>query len=245
MGLPKITHATFTCIQPSTGSTVILRRFLIAEEKIFLFAKQSEDPREMTRAVIEVVTNCIQKGPTAEELTTFDLDYMFLKLRSQSVDNIINVTYEDPDTEVAYPLTVNLEDVAVPKPTTKPPVIQLTDTIKMQLRYPSVVDMEAVYDKAEEINNKRIDDFSIPAPDLVSMVIAKCVASVYDDEQVYTPDSEEELYAFLNQLPSKAYKDVQTFFDTMPELHHVIKFKDRDELDREVVLRGIQSFFTF
>ena len=205
MGLPKIVHATFTCLQPSTKKTVVLRRFLIEEEKIFLFAKQSEDAREMSRAVIKVVTNCIEKGPTAEELTTFDLDYLFLKLRSQSVDNMVSVKYDDPDTDETYPFTINLEDIAIPIPTSAPPVIQCDDSIKMRMKYPTVVDMEYVYDKAEEINIRISEDPTIPAPDLVSMVIAKCVDSIYDDEQVYTPDSDEELYEFLNKLPSRAY----------------------------------------
>jgi hypothetical protein len=81
--------------------------------------------------------------------------------------------------------------------------------------------------------------------DLAMLLIAKCVDSVFDEEQVFQADSDEEMIEFLNRLPSKTFKDIQQFIDTLPEISYTLNYTNKLEEKKEVVLRGIQSFFTF
>jgi hypothetical protein len=171
------------------------------------------------------------------DMTTFDLDWLFLKLRSQSVDNMVSATYEDPDDGETYTLSVSLEEVSPPLPTMSPPVIVVDGKIKMRMKFPSVRDMEEIYQRTSEEQEE--------APDIVSLFVSKCVESIFDEEQVYEADSEDELIKFLSTLQSSTYKEIQQFVDSLPELTHTAVYKNNAKEDREIVLRGIESFFTF
>ena len=95
MALPKISHPTFEIEIPSTKQKVRYRPFLVKEEKILLIAQQSNDLKDTMFAVKQVLQNCSLDPVDVEELTTFDIEYYFVKLRSKSVNNIVTLRYRD------------------------------------------------------------------------------------------------------------------------------------------------------
>ena len=96
MALPKIDKPTFEMLLPSQKREVKFRPFVVKEEKILLVAQQSGLEKDMVRAIKQILTNCVlDEKFDPESLTTFDLEYMFLKLRAKSVNNIIDVSYRD------------------------------------------------------------------------------------------------------------------------------------------------------
>lgn len=234
MPLPTISQASFEVTIPSTGKKSLYRRFLISEEKILLIAKQSEDRREIARAVYQIINNCTVEGPSAGELTTFDFDYVFLKLRAQSVDNFVEIKYWDPADEDYVAIKVDLDEVAAPVVSEVSPVVNLNESgLKMKLKYPTSDQMLDIID--------HLEDDGMYAEHL----IGKCISSVYDDEEVYTPDTPEELLQWVSTLPRSCYYSIQSFLDAMPELNHVVKYTNKKKEEQEVVLRGIYDFFTF
>ena len=92
MGLPKLSYPTFQITLPSTNKQLTLRPFLVREEKILLTAQQTEDPKEVIQAIKQVIGNCVVGEFDADQMTTFDLEYVFIKLRARSVNNIITLT---------------------------------------------------------------------------------------------------------------------------------------------------------
>ena len=92
MPLPKISAPTYELVLPSTGKTIKYRPFLVKEEKILILALESQDTKEITNAIKQVLKDCIlTKGIKVEELPTFDIEYLFLNLRSKSVGESIDL----------------------------------------------------------------------------------------------------------------------------------------------------------
>ena len=137
--LPKIKHPTFEFVVPSTKKKETFRPFLVKEEKILLLAKSSEDKTDILRALKQVVNNCaISSNFDIDKLTIFDLEYLFLKLRSVSVNNIAKVAYQDNEDQQIYEFDIDLNTIEVKFPEKSEQNIKVTKDIIIKMKYPSV-----------------------------------------------------------------------------------------------------------
>lgn len=230
MALPKIDVPTFDIMIPSLQVKKKFRPFLVKEEKILLFAK--EDAEQITAAVQQIIANCCFDDIDPVKLTTFDIDYIFLKLRAQSVSNIVELKFTDNEDKQPYNFTVNLDDVEIvynPEHTNK---IKIDDHIGIIMRYPSIT----------EISKISGDDMSA-----FDAIMEACMYQIYDEENVYQVSEADpsELKAFIENLDLKSFEKIQKFFDTMPKLKYEINYRNSLDHDRVIVLDNLQSFFTY
>ena len=78
MPLPKIATPTYELELPSSGQTIQYRPFLVKEEKLLVLALESENTKEITTAIKNVIKSCIHtKGIKVETLPTFDIEFLF------------------------------------------------------------------------------------------------------------------------------------------------------------------------
>ena len=239
MPLPKIATPTYELELPSTGQTIQYRPFLVKEEKVLVIALESEDNKQITTAIKAVIKNCIlTKGIKVETLPTFDIEYIFLNVRSRSVGESVEVSVTCPDDgKTAVDMAVNLDDIKVKKTRGHKDTIKLDDTLSMKLKYPSI--------KQFVENNFEVDSDSAVAQSL--SMLASCIDMIYNDEESWEANdcSKEELDEFIEQLNTKQFKEVEKFFETMPKLSHTLKVVNPvTEVESEVVLEGLASFFS-
>lgn len=230
MALPKIKHPTYSITIPSTKQQVTIRPFTVQEEKLLLMAKASEKLDDVIDCMVKIVKNCIIEPVDVSKLATFDIEYIFIKLRSKSVGEIVDLEYNDSETGTVN-FQVNLEEIEVKYFPEHTPKIKVFDDIYVKMRYPSLDDMKAV---GGDINEDNIVD-----------ILYKCIEQMYDDNEVYTEYSKEELEEFINNLPVDSIANITKFFNTMPVVEHTVTLKNREGQTKEVLLRGINSFFTF
>ena len=94
MALPKLDTPIYETKLISNGKTVKFRPFLVKEQKLFLMAMESNDPKDIVNTIKQVLTNCILNDEiNVEELSSFDLEYLFMQLRAKSVGEIVNLKY--------------------------------------------------------------------------------------------------------------------------------------------------------
>lgn len=233
--LPKIDNPLFEMNIPSQNKKVTFRPFLVKEEKILLIAQQGGEEREIIRALKQILQNCIQDTDfNAEDLTTFDLEYMFLKLRSKSVSNIVKLQYQDNEDEKIYDFEIDLDTIEVqfdPKHTNK---IQITEDVGMIMKYPSV---NIVNDAPQTGDPVEVMDH----------LIRSCVDKIYDSENVYDVKdySKEEVNAFLDDLTIEAYDRIREFFDTLPKMYYELNYTNDNGNERKIELTGLRDFFTW
>ena len=112
MALPKLNNPTYELVVPSTQEKVTYRPFLVKEQKILMIAQESSDPAMMTRTVCQLVENCVSGIDDAMKLPTFDVEYMFMRLRAVSVGakvELMMLCSDDEKTQV--PVEINIEDI--------------------------------------------------------------------------------------------------------------------------------------
>ena len=232
MALPKLNNPTYEMVVPSTQEKVSYRPFLVKEQKILMMAQESEDPAMMTRTVCELVENCVGGIQDAMKLPTFDVEYMFMQLRSVSVGSEVELMMLCQDDETTkVPVSINIGDIKVSALDEHNTTVMITDKIGMTFRYPNMTDV-ARYAK---------DDMS--NVEITFGIIQDCLVNVFDENNVYDEMNPKELQEFVESMTTEQFAGVQGFFDTMPKLRHEIEYENPNtKVMNKTVLEGMQSF---
>ena len=240
MPLPKINTPTYELELPSNGKKIRYRPFLVREEKILIMALESEDMKQITSAIVQILSDCIQtKSVNVSELSTFDIEYLFLNVRAKSVGETVEVNITCPDDgETSVQMEIEIDSIKVQKNKDHKNVIKLDENLSMKLKYPS---LEQFVENNFETNEQTSD-----VNKSLSM-ITSCIDMIYDSEESWSAAdcTKKELDEFLEQLNTKQFKEIETFFTTMPKLSHTVKVKNPNtKVESEVVLEGLASFFS-
>lgn len=232
--LPKFSHPIFELNLPSTKQVVKYRPFLVKEEKLLLMAQTSEDPKDILNSIKQVISNCIlSEDVKIDELATFDIEYLFLKIRSKSVNNLVSLTYRDLEDDQKYTVEVDLESIEVKETEGHTNVVKITDDTGIILSYPRVdsnIDIVQEEDEAESFFK----------------VLKSCIKTVYQGEKKfelkdYTP---EEVDEFISNLDVKTFKKIEEFFTTMPKLYYEVKYTNSLGKEKVIPLTTLSDFFT-
>ena len=237
MPLPKIATPTYELVIPSTKKKIKYRPFLVKEEKVLIIAMESEDTTQIANAVKDVIKNCIiTRGVKVEELSTFDIEYLFLNIRGKSVGEEVEVLVTCPDDgSTKVPMNIVLDDIEIQYDDDHSPDIKLDDSLTLRMKYPSMDQFVK--------NNFAIDDVNV---DETFDIITSCIEQVYNEEESWSSKdcTKKELRDFLDSLSSKQFKEIEKFFATMPKLSHTIQVKNPNtDVESEIVLEGLASFF--
>lgn len=235
MALPKLEQPITKIEVPSIKKQMTFRPFLVKEEKILLMAKESQDSSDVLMAIKQIVNNC-SVDPTfnINNLSIFDIEYIYLKLRSISVNNIIKVIIKDYDDNYDHELEIDLNDVKVEFPEKISNKIEITKKTGLIMKYPS----STLYDDKEYFNTN--DDY------LFNLII-RCIDKIYDGDKVYDSSNytNKELSDFLENLNLKTYEQMKSFLDNTPKLKYVLKYKNRLNQEKSVEFNSLNDFFTF
>ena len=238
MPLPKISTPTYELVLPSSNKKIKYRPFLVKEEKILILAMESQDTSTVANAVKDVLSSCIlSRGIKVQKLSTFDIEYLFLNIRGKSVGESIEVMVTCPDDgKTQVPTSINIDEIQVKIDEKHNKDIKLDDNYSLRMRYPSL-------DEFVKNNFSTPSDVSV---DDTFDLIASCVDQVYSEEESWAAAdcTKKELTQFVESLNSSQFKEIETFFETMPKLTHSVKVMNpNSKKENEVLLEGLQNFF--
>lgn len=234
MALPKISYPIYELTIPSSKKVIKYRPFLVKEEKLLLMAQSGNDTAEVINSIKQVINNCIlTEDVRVDDLASFDIEYLFVKLRSKSIGNEIELTYRDLEDEKKYDVVVNLDDVEIRTDDKHVNKVEINKTTGLILKYPSVDSSVAIMQ----------DDLE---GDGIFELIGNSIESIYDENGVYNPKdySKEELIEFVSSLSIETFQKVQEFFSTMPKLHYEVKYTNSLGNEKVIVLSTLNDFFT-
>ena len=239
MPLPKISTPTYELVLPSTDKTIQYRPFLVREEKLLVLALESEDTKQITTAIKTVIKACIlTKGIKVEDLPTFDIEYLFLNIRGKSVGEEVEVNVLCPDDEKTYvPIKIYIDDIQCEKNDKHSKQIKLDDNVMMEMKYPSLSEFIKTNFDFKDTGSNLDQSFDL---------IGSCIDTIYQGEEAWAAKdcTKKELQEFLDQMNSSQFKEIESFFETMPKLSHEIEVQNpKTGVKSKVVLEGLSSFF--
>ena len=236
MALPKLEVPIYELTVPSTDEKIKYRPFLIKEEKILLIAMESGESEDVIQAVKQIVSECTFNKLKLGNMPMFDVEYIFLQIRSKSVGEVskLKVLCRD-DGETYANVEVDLTEIEVQVNDDHTNKIELTDEMGVIMRYPTI----------DSFSTAGISD--ITADNMLDVIVT-CIDKIYDKkgEEVYDSkdSSQKELMDFVEQMNTTQFQDVQSFFDSMPKLRHeIVVVNPKTKVENVVALSGLNDFF--
>ena len=162
---------------------------------------------------------------------------MFLTIRGKSVGEELDVNIICPDDEITeVPVKIYLDEIEVQNDENHSKQIKLDDTLMMEMKYPSL----------DQFIKSNFDFTDKNQMDQSFQLIASCIDKVYSEDEAWTTAdcTKKEVNEFLEQMNSSQFKEIETFFTTMPKLQHTIKVTNPNtKVESDVVLVGLAAFF--
>ena len=237
MALPILETQTFELTLPSADIVVKFRPFLVKEEKILLQALESNEPKQISQALKDIVKSCTFGQIDGENMPTFDLEYVFLQIRAKSVGEITKLKMLCPDDKKTYgevEIDLTKVEVQVDESHTNNIVVDKDKNIGIIMKYPTIDSV----DTSKNVRGMRTEQ--------LFEMIASCMHEIYEGEKVHSVKdySTEDLHKFLENCNGDVFKKINEFFETMPMLKHELELENpKTKVKNKIVLKGAQDFF--
>ena len=236
MALPILDLPTYELEVPSTGKTIRYRPFLVKEEKVLLLALEGEDDKAIEVAVKNLLKGCITSRIKLENLSTFDLEYIFLKIRAASVGEVVEMEVtclDDNETKIKYNLDLNKVEVIFPEGHSNK--IMLTEETGIVMRYPG-------FDRFVQNSVSGVD----LSTDDIFDIIAESIDQIFQGDEVYdsSTTTKKEFRQFVDGLTTQQFEKIQEFFETAPKLSHSFTIRNPNTgFESTYTIEGLQNFF--
>jgi len=241
MALPKIETPTYNLTLPSTGEKIKYRPFLVKEEKILLIATESEDEDAIQNAIKDIISNCTFGKLNPDDTTPFDIEWVFLQLRIKSKGETVELNYKcnnvvgesEKVCGAINKINIDLRVIEIDNGAEQSKVINLTDTIGVEMMYPTFKTMEMINPDANG------------AEQAMAMIIAN-ITTVFEGDVVYCSGQDfdmNEMIEFVDSLTEDQFAKIRGFFDGMPKIAYDTEYKCSSCGYSETLhLEGLQDF---
>lgn len=250
-------YPTFETKLPSNPKIKIkYRPYTSKEEKLLLLVNSANVPiKEMVDVIKQILGNCIisPEKLDIDNLPMFDLEFLFLKLRCKSVDDIAEFDYTNTGNKIEgkcgekcpdeFQVSVNLDDVEISFPENAIKDILLADDelgkLGIRLKYPAANILDMFSEKFEELDSD----------ELFTETVFSCLEYFYDEKDIYKVDknNKEEVAQAkktISSFTSKQNQKIENFFANTPKLKKTVEVKcPKCGHITLIELEGLQDFF--
>ena len=231
MPLPELVTPVYSLTVPSTKKKIKYRPFLVKEQKVLIVAMESQDQQMIMDAITQNLKNCILSRIKIDDLSLFDIEYIFLQIRARSISEELELKIicpDDGETEVNVKILV--DDIEVDFPKGHINKFKLNDDVTVVMRYPNLE-----YFAKINFSNEQVDPYDL---------VAQCISKVYVGEDDTGSFTFKEARDWVETLTSSQFEDIQAFFNTMPTLRHTLKVRNpKTKVENEITIEGLADFF--
>lgn len=238
MALPVLNNTApiYELTVPSTKNKLKYRPFLVKEQKNMLIAMESKDASQIMNSVADCIENCVE-DVDFKKLSTFDVDYIFLQIRSKSAGEISKVNGICTECQAENVIEIDLSKINIENVKKGSQNIELTDNISVNMRYPTYMDVK---------NNHNIFSSDLNTTELIFEMINICMYSIMteNDNILVKDESKEEVDTFINSLTTKQFEKIMEFIQSLPTLTHIEKYTCSScGKENQIEFNGLQDFF--
>jgi hypothetical protein len=230
--LPKINYPTFKVFLPVSNLELEFRVMTLKEEKIILTAQEGKNILDLMDAMMVCIKNCcINSNINFDKIPFFELQYIYLNLRANSIGVISRLMIpDDYDTNIKHEVLINIEnvDLAVGDIIS---TINFNENDGMVVTYPN-------FNAARKINKETDEN------NRVLVFLRMCIVSIFDSENVYDEHTfnDEELTKYIEELPSSYISNIKEFIDSIPKVTYTVEYKNSKGEDKKLILSSLANF---
>ena len=234
MALPKLNDTPKYSVEiPSMKKTVKFRPFLVKEEKVLLLAMESDEEDQVLGAIMDTIESCVVDKLDITQLTTYDIEYLFTKIRGKSVGETTQVKLKCETCETENKVIIPIDDIKVVGDDIDP-IIELQPGMLLEMRHPSYYELK---------NDVHIQSGETAAATFA--MIRHCLKTIKTEENLINLKDEpaKEVDEFIESMNTEQFEKVRYFVETIPAMKHDIEFDCSCGHHNKIELKGMQSFF--
>lgn len=227
MAMPTASIPTFEVEVYSKKEKVKFRPFLVKEEKLLIMAQESGKTEDISKAMQDIVTACSNNVLDGSTLPLYDLQNIFLRLRSQSIGAETEFSLICGECNHRTPFTLNLDSIQLKFDENHTTKIELSEDLGVVMKYPSPL----------LVSNPETTIYDL---------IVDCIDQVYTKTEVYNAadETKEEVESWVDDLTNEQFYKIVYFFESMPRLEHQVEYTcSKCNAENLVVMNGLESFF--
>jgi len=234
MMLPKLATPKYDMIVPSTGESITYRPYVVKEEKILLIAMETQDEVAMEKAVIDMIKICVETPIDFKTLTNFDVEFMFVTLRTKSVGEGVEIRLNCKHCEEEIDHKIDLEKIKVKNLEDAPDKnVKLTDDISVDLKW-------------LKTDDRLTDKERKTGADTVINMIAKSIETIYSGEEIFViaDAPKKEVVDFVESLNTTQFALLVDVISQAPQLNYKIDLAcPACGKESKIELNGLSDFF--
>jgi hypothetical protein len=207
---------TYEALLPFSKEKVTFTPFRVKDAKNISIILQEDNKKLALNALVDLLkTN--SRGTNPLELCLADAEFLFLQIRSKSVDERLNLVYNEEKIQV-YIFDIQTRNVIATKS------IQIANDVHVEMETPTIKDL---------LKLKSLDKEDI---------IKACIKKVIVRGEIFHVNKfvTEEIQKLIDNLPMNVMPKFDEFLKLQPELFVELQTK---EGNKEV--SGFLSFFTY
>jgi len=234
MSLPKLNNVPkYKITVPSTNKEVTFRPFLVKEEKILLIALESQDPVQIATAITDTVISCISEEISRKDLKSYDIEFLFLKIRAKSVGETANLLFKCESCDTENEVSVNLEEI-------KMNVIEIDNRIKIS----NDIYIEMKHPTFESISRNKKLTTNSPTTQVFGLIQESISAVLTEDERIDIKEvKDEEFQEFIESMTQEQFTKIREYIESIPKLSHDINYSCKNcNTNNNITLEGLQNF---
>jgi DNA-directed RNA polymerase subunit M/transcription elongation factor TFIIS len=236
MALPKLNQTpSYELTVPSTQEKLKFRPFLVKEQKILLMAMETQDEKQMLQAVLNTLAACIVDGYNINKLKSYDVEYIFLQLRTKSVGESTKLTFKCSECESDNEVKIPINEVNIIFPEEIVDHVDIGGIYNLKLDYPEFSTM-ANMDRPKEETEAQV----------LFKTAAMCMHTLETEEEkiIFADETPQAIDEFMESLTSEQFNKIMEFTQNMPTIKHNGSFKcAKCKHENTYDIRGIQDFF--
>lgn len=219
---------------PSSNRKVQYRPFLVKEEKILLIAQESKNNEEILLAIRNIIESCVEDVGNVDDMPIFDIEYIFLRIRSKSAGELVTPTIICPETKEQISLEINLLEVEPTKDKEHTDSIKISDNVIIKMKYPTL-----------GLLRERNSIIDVSDSSSFYDLIVDCISEIHTkDEMILASETpKDEMESFVDSMNKTQFNMLLNFFLTSPRLEYVTKYTPSDGVERSITLSGLGDFF--
>ena len=232
--LPRLATPKYDMIVPSSGESITYRPYVVKEEKVLLIALESQDESQIENAVMNIIKACVESKINVDDLTTFDVEFMFVTLRAKSVGEGVKINPPCEHCEERNEISIDIEKIKVANlENITDNHVKLTDDISVDIKWSTMKDRLSEAERETET-------------DTIINLVARSIDTIYSGEEIHsTKDAtKQEVGIFTESLSTDQFGKIAEVLGNTPHLSYNLEFdceKCNEHNERE--LKGLFDFF--
>jgi len=226
----------YTTKLPLSKITVKYRPFLVKEEKILLIGMEDsakDNVKEQYTMIRDLLASCTDIEDI-DSLPIAEVELMFLKLRSKSVNNIVKLIVGGEGTDSTTEISLDLDTIGIEGdiPDSK---IMISNDVGIDLSPPTLGSLLGMPDTD-------LDSAAGQFSGMITMIKASITEIFTQDEIIKTDNlSSDEMDEFIQNLSTKVLEKIGEYYNNIPAVQKEVEY-ELDGKPAKTILKGINDF---